>query len=70
MMDVVSLLSLQARSRRNARRALRSIQRQRAQLAEATRVLDEAAGSPARAPSGTQDSRWSEAPRNRSMNPS
>ena len=60
MMNVVSLLSLQARSRRNARRALRSIQRQRAQLAEATRVLDEAAGSPSRATSGAQDAQWPE----------
>lgn len=39
MVDIVSVLSLQARARKNARRSMWLLQRQRAERAEAARVL-------------------------------
>ena len=43
-MDITSLLSLQARSRRNARAQLRALRRRRADAAAAARVPASAAG--------------------------
>ena len=46
MVDITSLLSLQARSRRNARQAARALQRRRAEAAAAERARTTGSGGP------------------------